>query len=202
MGKTQQQQRSGSLQTRLNESPSTKKKKSYDSDHDEVGASGWQSCLVNGLINLSVRSSVGSRRRVTDRKELLKVYSRKFTFHLILKERACTWMPQKHNGGMCSNMWIMMAASSGDNQQVMQPGPETMSGQLQLTQFDFQYNFIQVWTGRGQSPEVEGYQQLFFHSKEQNTHCPRKGRIFLSGLHNFKDPFECEPGVEIRIGFM
>lgn len=30
-----------------------------------------------------------------------------------------------------------------------------------------------------QSPEVGEYEQLFFYSKEQNTHCPRKGRIFF-----------------------
>lgn len=94
MGKTQQQQRSGSLQTRLNESPSTKKKKSYDSDHEEVGASGWQSCLVNGLINLSVRSSVGSRRRVTDRKELLCTAQSIFKkIHFPFNpERACMYL--------------------------------------------------------------------------------------------------------------
>lgn len=55
---------------------------------------------------------------------------------------------------------------------------------------------------RGQSPEE--YEQLFFYSKEQNTHSPRKGKIFLAGVHNFKGPFECELGfkVEIRIEFM
>lgn len=46
--KTKQQQRSGRcLQTRLNESPSTHKKKgtSYDSDQEEAGLAGWQAPL-------------------------------------------------------------------------------------------------------------------------------------------------------------
>lgn len=188
--------------TRLNESPCTQRKgeKATTATTRRRGRPGGRLlCMFGKWPDESFseeKEESNWQERALHRGKKKKMQSN-FAFN---PERACTYLNATEAVWRNEEQqwrWYLQETISQLCNLVQRPG------WLQLTQLDFQDNFIQVWT-EAKVLRWENMNSSSFYSKEQNTHSPSKGRIFLAGLDNFKGPFGRELGlkVEIRIEFL